>query len=181
MKARAVLREATADAHERVDRLFSALDLADESSYRLFLLAQAAAHLPVEAAIDAAGAAGLLQDWPERRRAPLLLADLAALGAEAPESEAAPPLRSSAEIFGAIYVLEGSRLGGALLKRSLAPGAPDRFLSAPQPPAAWRNFLARLEECLYNPPAVEAAGRTANQIFVRFEKAGRRYLEFARA
>jgi heme oxygenase len=175
--ARAVLRAATAADHERVDRLFSSLDLAREADYRLFLMAQATAHLPVEEAIEAAGARELLRDWPERKRAHLLRDDLADLGAQVPPPIEPPALPDAASIFGAIYVLEGSRLGGALLKRGLPAGLPKRFLDAEQAPGAWRKLLAKLDEFVYAPEQLEAATEAARQVFMRFETAGRRYLE----
>jgi heme oxygenase len=133
----------------------------------------------METALEAAGVGALLPDWSERRRGHLLAADLAELGVEPPEAIAPPGLASEASLWGALYVLEGSRLGGALLKRSLAPGAPCRFLDAPQQAGAWRKLLAKLEECLYDPARVGAACETAKQVFKRFEYSGRRYLEFA--
>ena len=54
MKVRAALRAATADCHKRVDTAFSRFDLATEDGYRRFLLAQAQAFLPIEAALDEA-------------------------------------------------------------------------------------------------------------------------------
>lgn len=181
MTVRSALRTATAEHHDRVDRLFSSLRLADPADYRLFLLAQAAAHLPIEAAIDAAGAPALLDDWSERRRADLLKADLAAMAVDVPLPESAPPLADAASILGAIYVLEGSRLGAALLKRSVSPGLPMQFLAAPQPAGAWRKLLAKLDLFLYEPAELETASQTARHVFERFEKAGRRYLETIRA
>jgi heme oxygenase len=74
-------------------------------------------------------------------------------------------------------VLEGSRLGGAVLKRSIPENRPKRFLDAHQAPGAWRKLLAMLEESLYEPASVEAASQTARQVFRRFEDAARRYLE----
>ena len=179
MSARAALRAATAEDHDRVDRLFSRLDLGSDASYRLFLTAQAAAHLPVEHALEAAGVAAMLPDWPGRRRSALLLADLAELGIEPPAPVPPPPLAGEAEIFGAAYVLEGSRLGGAYLKRSLSPGAPRRFLGAAQEAGAWRKLLAKLDESLYEPARLEESCESARQVFRRFEIAGRLYLEFA--
>ena len=179
MSARAALRAATVDDHTRVDQLFSQLDLASDDDYLLFLKAQAAAHLPIEAALDAAGVAALLPDWPQRRRGELLAADLAELGAELPELIASPRIKGDASMWGALYVLEGSRLGGALLKRGLSDHAPCRFLAAPQQAGAWRKLLAKLEECLYEPVRVGEACDTARQVFRRFELSGRRYLEFA--
>jgi heme oxygenase len=179
VSARAALRAATADDHERVDRLFSRLDFGSDAGYRLFLTAQAAAHLPVERALEAANVAALLPDWFQRRRADLLLADLAELGVDPPAPVPPPALATQASILGAVYVLEGSRLGGAYLKRSLAPHAPRRFLAAAQEAGAWRKLLAKLDESLYERARVEAACESARQVFDRFEKAGRRYLELA--
>ena len=177
MKARSHLRSATAEAHERVDRLFGAYDLADREGYRRFLLAQAAAFLPVEASLDAAGAGRLLADWSARQRGDRLKADLADLGAEVPPPVLSPSLCSPADIAGAIYVLEGSRLGGALLKEALPETVPRRFLEAPQEPGSWRKLLERLDDFLYEPAALDAAVLVAKGVFQSFEAGGLRYLE----
>jgi heme oxygenase len=177
VSARAALRAATADAHDRVDRLFSRLDLARPGDYRLFLQAQASAHLPIEAALDDGGIAALLPDWPERRRAHLLVADLAALGIDIPAPVPPPLLSGPHAMLGAAYVLEGSRLGGAVLKRSLSPGAPVSFLNASQMPGAWRKLLERMDHFLYETAALEAAVGAARNVFNCFEAGGLRYLE----
>jgi heme oxygenase len=181
VSARDALRTATADAHERVDALFSRFDLSSGDGYRLFLTAQAAAHLPVEAALDAAGAALLMPDWPQRRRSHLLEADLAELGAATPAPVDPPSLAGPEALIGALYVLEGSRLGGAVLKRGLAVGAPQRFLGAAQAPGSWRKLLAKLDESLYDAARVEAASRSARDVFGRFEHSARLCLETAQA
>ncbi|HEX9954810.1 MAG TPA: biliverdin-producing heme oxygenase [Allosphingosinicella sp.] len=177
MSARAALRAGTAAEHERVDSLFGQLDLSRRDDYRLFLQAQAAAFLPTEAALDSAGAKALLPDWSERRRSELVLRDLAALGAAPPPPEPVPALSDTPAILGTIYVLEGSRLGGALLRRSVAPDAPQAFLSAPQPRGGWRKLLETLDHYLYETAAIEAAVEAARRTFARFEAGGRRFLE----
>ena len=177
MKARAALRAGTAAEHERVDSLFSTLDLARADDYRLFLTAQAAAFLPVEDALDAAGAEQFVADWQARRRSHLLREDLQALGAPIPAPEPVPALHGTAEILGAVYVLEGSRLGGAMLKRSVSPDMPQSFLSAPQAPGAWRKLLETLDHHLYETASVEAAVGAARRTFQSFEAGGRRFLE----
>ena len=181
MSARAALRAATMDDHERVDRLFSRFDLSATESYGRFLTAQAAAHLPIEAALEAAGAGQLVADWEQRKRSHLLQADLAELGIGIPAPVEPPPLPGAQAVLGALYVLEGSRLGGAVLKRGLPAAAPERFLGAEQAPGAWRKLLAKLEESLYEPALVEAASQTAREVFRRFEDAGRRYVGTAQA
>jgi heme oxygenase len=159
-----------------VDQLFSRCSLSDPAGYRVFLLAQAEAFLGVEAALDAGGIERLLPDWPARRRADLLIADLADLGATAASREPIS-LDGDPALLGAAYVLEGSRLGGAVLKRSIPDGAPRRFLQAPQEPGAWRKLLALLDESLYEPRTIAAACEAANTVFLLFERAGRRHLE----
>jgi heme oxygenase len=177
MSARAALRAGTAAEHERVDSLFGALDLAQLDDYTLFLQAQAAAFLPTEAALDSAEAHKLLPDWPERRRSDLVLRDLAALRLELPSPEPVATLSGTPAILGAVYVLEGSRLGGALLRRSLPADAPQAFLSAPQARGEWRKLLETLDHYLYETAAVEAAVEAARRTFASFEAGGRRFLE----
>lgn len=180
MSARSALRAGTAAEHDRVDRLFARFDLDREEDYRRFLLAQAAAFLPVEAALDAAGAAELVPDWTHRRRGNLLRADLSELGAGEPPPVAPPPLEDPAAQLGAIYVLEGSRLGGAVLKRGLAEAAPRRFLSTPQNPGSWRKLLETLDMFLYRSDRLEAALGAARGVFQSFEAGGQLYLESGR-
>jgi heme oxygenase len=177
MSARAALRSGTAAAHERVDALFSTLDLSTEADYRLFLSAQATAFLPAEEALDQAGVAALVPDWPERRRAHLLRADLAGLFAPLPSPEPVPALTGTPEVLGTLYVLEGSRLGGAMLRRSVAPDLPQSFLSASKPRAGWRRLLETLDQSLNNAAAIDAAVAAARRIFHCFEAGGRRVLE----
>ncbi len=76
------LRAATAHAHEVVDAAFGGYDLADRGDYARFLSAHAEVMVPLEAALDTAGAKSVTPDWAERKRGELILADLAALGSE---------------------------------------------------------------------------------------------------
>lgn len=168
--ARAALRSATAEAHARVDATFGAFDLTSRDGYRAFLLAQAAAFIPVEAALDAAGAAQVIADWPSRRRAALLREDLAVLGVQ-PSPLSEPVFATAAQICGATYVLEGSRMGAAMLVRSVPADLPTRFLAAPQPPGAWRALLERLDEQLAEPAAYGQALAAAQAVFDLFERA----------
>ena len=178
MKARAALRAATAEEHRKVDAAFSRFRLGDETGYRDFLLAQAAGFLPVEQALDEGGAAQILPDWPERRRGDLLLADLADLNVTAPEPFFAPDFISGkASMFGAIYVLEGSRLGGAVLKKTVPGHFPRRFLEARQAAGSWRSLLQALDDLLIRPGDLDAAITAAKKVFARFEQGARRQME----
>lgn len=161
-----------------MDALFSRFDLRQRHDYGRFLSAQAAALLPAEEALDRLDAAAVVPDWPQRRRSDLIRADLAALSVTVPEPFYRVRLSpDKASILGAIYVLEGSRLGGALLKREVADDLPQRFLDARQDAGSWRKLLKSLDEFLIRPNHVEAAVVAARQMFACFERAGIRYLE----
>lgn len=172
--ARFALRTATAEAHERLDRLFSRFDLSDRGGYREFLTAQAGAFLVVEAALDRAGAGEILPDWDDRKRSHALTEDVRALSIAANEV-VAPTFKTEAEILGGVYVLEGSRLGGAMLLRRVPAGMPTAFLS-PGAPSAWRALVSVLDERLNSPTALNEAVGAATSVFHAFETSANRIL-----
>jgi heme oxygenase len=175
--ARSALRTATADEHARLDGLFERFDLSDRADYARFLTAHAAALPAVEQALDAAGMGQLMPDWSARRRTPLLLGDLADMGLPAPATLPQPVLPDAAACWGAAYVVEGSRLGGALLARSVAAELPRAYLGAAQPKGAWRDFLVQLEAALDTEEKLADATTSARATFRLFETAGSRQME----
>jgi len=132
---------------------------------------------PLEDAIGGfAGWAELGIDLAARRRTPALLADLAALGC-APPAPAATKLPGFAAALGALYVLEGSALGGKILaaafERQLGPaiaGATGFFGGQGlQTGEMWREFRAALDFYGEKNPAAQAAVIAgAEQIFGQF-------------
>jgi heme oxygenase len=170
--ARAALRRDTAADHERLDALFGRFRLDDLADYHAFLTAHAMALPAVEQALDAAGFAALLDDWPTRRRASAIAADLSALGQAVPPPLAAPALETPAARWGAAYVVEGSRLGGAMLARGVSEGLPKSYLGTPQAPGAWRHFLQRLDEEVRSAEEIAEATEAARATFALFEQAG---------
>lgn len=145
------LKAATRQAHEIVDAHFSRFDLADRQGYRDFLAAHAAIMPRCEAVLDASGVAALLPDWEARRRTPALLADLAALDCAVVIDDDAPVALAAPEAWGMLYVLEGSRLGGAVLAGRVRAN-PDahcrdaiRYLRHGQGARLWPVFLLALD------------------------------------
>lgn len=169
MSAHERLRAETRAAHERVDARFSGLDLKDPADYRRFLGLHAAAFLPLEQALTDAGAARLVEDWQAMRRSDELVADLTDLGLTVPASPPPPTFAGDAELLGGIYVLEGSRLGGAVLRKTVDPAFPHRFLAHPQPPGRWRGLVALMERYLYQPVLLDSAVAAALGAFAYFE------------
>ena len=164
----AILRRETRAEHDRVDAAFSRFGLSGPD-YARFLAAQARAYQPVEAALEDTVVARVVPGWRAHRRADALRADLAALGMRAVASLAAPSLPTDAHALGAWYVLEGSRLGGALLARQVAPGLPRAFLAASGP--RWAKSVEILENNLYQPEHIAHAVDAARDVFALFERA----------
>jgi heme oxygenase len=150
-----------------VDEAFGAFDLGCPRAYGLALSAHARCAPAVEAGLKGAR---VWSAWAERT--PLLAADMAELGRAAP-----PPLELGAPLcaagaWGAQYVMEGSKLGGKLLARRVAPGLPRRYLAAEGEPG-WPRFQAELQAAADHagPGFIEAAVRAARRVFLMFERA----------
>lgn len=170
--AHAILRRETRDEHDRVDAAFSRFGL-EGPGYARFLKALARAYLPVEDALAATAVARLVPGWREHRRGDALRADLGALGLTPAPPLAAPHLPTDAHALGAWYVLEGSRLGGALLARQVAPGLPRAFLTAPG--ARWAKSMEMLSDQLYQPDRIAHATLAARDTFALFERAAEEF------
>ena len=172
------LRAATAQAHERLDRLYSRLDLSRADDYAQFLTSHAAAFIPAEQARMAAGADALVAGWSNGARGVALLADLAALRLPTPPLLPPPLFSDEAAVLGGMYVLEGSRLGGSVLVRQVPAGLPTAFLT---PPAisTWRVFTDLLDRSLDDETRFERAVASAQSVFALFERAARATVEQA--
>ncbi|MGU3361866.1 biliverdin-producing heme oxygenase [Methylobacterium sp. M6A4_1b] len=171
------LRAATDAAHRRLDAGFAAQDLTRRTDYAIFLSAMRDPFVQIEAWLDRADAADLPPDWPARRRAEALDADLRGLAVAAADAppEPLPRTLAGAEAPGLLYVLEGSRLGGQILLRQvLASSDPDvrgnaRFLRHGEGARLWPSFAAWLGT---RPADAQAAAiRGAQRAFALFEAA----------
>lgn len=177
------LRHATHDQHAQIEAnpRFARLMAPDltRDEYRVLLARLFGHHAPAEAALGAAAqllpaALGL----PRRlRRTGLLAADLVALGMAAPRIAGLPrcqdhAIRSAAEAWGLLYVLEGATLGGQVIARHLAltlglgpqDGAGALVPHGAETGALWRGFKQALDEAAEDPDfdseaTIEAARR----------------------
>ncbi|MBB6503912.1 heme oxygenase [Sphingomonas endophytica] len=140
MSAMTMLRDATGAAHEAVDAAFGAHDLASPEAYGRFLLAHGRALPAAERVMAALPFARTLPT-----RAPLLAADLADIGEVVPAPLPFAPGDDAATLWGVLYVVEGSRLGGAMLSRQVPPDLPWRYLGAVHASGQWRAIRAALD------------------------------------
>ncbi len=170
---RSVLRNATSGDHARLDALFGRCDLQSLAGYRSFLEAHAMALLPLETALARSGVERLFPDWPSRSRSRALSSDLARLGV-AIRVFPTLPLLDAEDILGAMYVLEGSRLGARFLLARVQK-SPDpvvagttAYLSHGAGEQPWRRFLGLLEQHatkLDDPAKAIAAARWTFSLF----------------
>ena len=113
-----------------------------------------------------------------RRRLHLLAADLAALGVSTPIMEALPIcplvlLSDDVEALGSLYVMEGSTLGGRIIRRNVERCLGDEGRAScsyfngygGETSTMWLSFLARLAERPHS--EAERAGRGAVATFER--------------
>lgn len=175
------LRAETAAIHARLHRhpglAAAASGVIDRNDYRALLIRLYGFHRAFESHIDA-----LAPLKEGSTRSALLASDLEALGVTGDEREGIPlcvalaPVCSSPEALGALYVVEGSALGGAHIALALQ--------SASTPPAgatgyrffsnggvsrpAWRELLAMLD-AIRDPRDERAAIAAAVSTFRAFE------------
>lgn len=171
-----IIREATCSSHRRLDAVLAKLDLAVPVYYEGFLRGQANALFPIEAALEAAGIASILPDWTQRIRTPALQHDLDALNLTC-EPLPAPEFESAAQMLGAVYVLEASRMGARVMLARLAEHPDSEAMNATAylrhgfGKRFWPSFLTVLE----THPAAQSdpAGivRGAQIAFTMFESA----------
>lgn len=162
------LRHATAADHRTVDARYGGFRLDDTDDYRCFLMAHGRALPSIEAAL--AGTSGL-PAW--RPRSALLAGDLASLGVDLPQPLGVT-LDAEAERWGALYVMEGSRLGGQLLARAVPKGLSSSYLSAVHHKGEWRALLTAIDaRAIAAGEAWRAAATTgARAAFALYDRAG---------
>ncbi len=151
------IHAATHDSHRRLDLALSWLDLGQPRYYAGFLRSQAEALLPLESALEAAGIAETLPDWPLRARSNAITQDLILMNVT-PTLLSEPSFSNEARLLGAAYVLEASRMGARVMLARLAQQSDSisieatRYLKHGFGKRFWPTFLAVLE----NHPAAHA-------------------------
>lgn len=172
------LKAETAEQHERMHALMARGNpFADRSSYTHFVAAQYLFQRDVEHLFRDAAVQATVPDLEMRGRQEASLADLADLGAPAPQGELASAGVGMPAALGWLYVSEGSTLGAAFLfkeareRLGLSETFGARNLAAyPQGRAlAWRAFVASLDTPALADPALQnqvIAG--ANAAYDRF-------------
>jgi heme oxygenase len=163
------LRGATRNDHASIDRMLLRFDLSRPEDYRTFLnihfssLVTLRAHWRLQDGDDFARMLGCLE------------ADLETLGCSPP---ALPILsvtpRSLSKGLGIGYVVRGSRLGAAVLRRGVVGDLPTSYLDF-VPGLSWAGFLIQLEFIAGDPNGMDEATRAATSTFGTFAAEFKRF------
>ena len=168
------IREATCDSHRRLDLALSWLDLAQPRYYAGFLRSQADALFPLEHALEAGGIAEILPDWPQRARSAALEQDLTLMDVSATPFPA-PRFDGPAQMLGAMYVLEASRMGARVMLARLAQQSDTShataYLKHGFGKRFWPTFLAVLESHPVAQADTASVVKGAELSFAMFESA----------
>lgn len=171
------LKEGTHALHLEAEHRVHILEpSATRDTYRQYLRKMLGFHAPLEEAL--AGSAALQAagfDSAARRKAPLLVKDLRALGeaGEGARCTRLPDVATLPRALGCAYVLEGSTLGGQYLLRHLGAelsplrGQATAFLECygPRTGPLWKEFGRVLEQGLHTQADEQEAVSAARDTF----------------
>lgn len=148
------LRGATDHLHRDLDRIAEGFNLGDAAHYRRFLQANAATLIAVEQLLETAGVEQLIPDWAQRSRRAAILADLHSLQSDVQPLALRRTAPTPSEVFGILYVLEGSRLGARVQLDQVLASDDESVRNASsylrhglpgEGSGLWRSFLEQLE------------------------------------
>jgi len=175
------LRTETAAAHKSLEDKVGIMEcLAEVPQYRDLLVRFHGFYAPMEAQLESVGdwsTVGL--DLTTRRKAAWIESDLAALGeapATLPACDDLAPLPTIGHAFGALYVLEGSTLGGrtitGMMNGSAIPENARRFFAGYEAETGtkWKEFGAALEKYVAESGRGDDVIAGANTVFSSMER-----------
>jgi len=132
---------------------------------------------PLEIGIEQHIKSEILPDIAERKKSHLILQDLVALGSsitDIPINNDLPDIQHQEQAIGAMYVLEGSTLGGKVIANMLTKNAAGFKFSThyftaygKETGSKWRIFLDLMNQ-YQSTEQVETIIETANETFLKF-------------
>jgi heme oxygenase len=162
------LRAGTRNDHALIDAKLLRLDLAKSQDYELLLAVHAES-------LQALAGVWRAEDGKDfQAMLGFLQSDLATLGS-AMRTDFIPACipASLGAGLGVAYVVRGSRLGAAILRRNVPASMPTSYLDF-EPTLPWRDFLNQLELLVGDPAGTQAAMLAARSTFAVFLAASNR-------
>lgn len=173
-----MVKHATAKNHEETELLLlpTLTSIRNSMAYARVLTMFYGYFFPVERQVQQYIMPSDLADIEHRRNAGNILADLSALGLQArnlPLCTSLPTITNKAQAFGALYVLEGSTLGGKMIAKMLRKNSafpvPETALTFFEGYGAgtgnkWKTFLEVLNQQQEKEEIIETANETFAQL-----------------
>lgn len=171
------IKEATKEAHLNLERkviqklkaIRSNADYADFLKYFYTYFNQ------VEQAIAPYITSAVLPDYKERRNSAYLKNDIEALGGTVNDirTVAVPVIQNELQALGALYVMEGSIMGGSIIVKMLEKGGITEGVSffsgyGEATGQKWGVFVSVMNQQATTPEQEAIAINTADETFVRF-------------
>ncbi|RYY57808.1 MAG: hypothetical protein EOO09_00855 [Chitinophagaceae bacterium] len=173
------LRAGTRQTHEELEQEMLPLirEATDTTSYARLLRLFYGYYRPLEKGIETYLDNSVLPDLEGRRKTSWILDDLHSLGQDGPVAEdpGAPLITSRADALGALYVMEGSSLGGKVICKMIGENLGLQATTSlsffygygGQTGSKWKEFLQALDK-FSGTGEEEAIVRKADEVFLKF-------------
>jgi heme oxygenase (biliverdin-IX-beta and delta-forming) len=180
---RMMLRARTAALHAHLDRVVNSSRVGEAPRLGRLLAIHYDALMLLVPALERAGAKRVYPGWEGRSRLAALEEDLRLLGVRPHRARGhRPSFTKEPALWGALYALEGSRLGNRIILDSVMEcGCEDerratQFLShGLEERSAWGKFVAQLDDLHYRGEAFEWASLGAERVFETYLNSAKRY------
>ncbi|RYG42113.1 MAG: hypothetical protein EOO01_23735 [Chitinophagaceae bacterium] len=177
-----LLRSHTKDSHQAVEKLLipKIKKTQEEAEYRKLLALFYGFFHPLEQKIELYVDQTGITDWHLRRKSEVILSDYALTGGSPSEIAICtdlPQISSESQALGAMYVMEGSTLGGqvitSMLSKNLGLSGTDRikFFNGygADTAAMWTGFTDALNNYPAETPELEIIAEAARQTFTKLK------------
>ena len=171
------IKEATKEAHQQLEKqvVLKLKAIRSNADYADILKHFYAYFNAVEKAIEPYVDNVVLPDYAERRNSSYIQADIEELGAnvdDLPQAKA-PEITNLQEALGALYVMEGSIMGGSIIVQMLAKHGVEKGVSffsgyGQKTGEMWAKFVGALNENAQNEDQEKDATAAANKTFSNF-------------
>lgn len=171
------IKDATKEAHQQLEKkvVLKMKAIRSNADYADVLKRFYAYFSEVEKAIKPFITSEILPDYAERRNSSYLKADIEELGSsveELPEA-VAPKINNVVEALGALYVMEGSIMGGPIIVQMLAKYGVDKGVSffsgyGESTGQMWGKFVGVMNAQAETEEQQEQSIRVADETFSRF-------------
>jgi heme oxygenase len=173
------IREATKEAHQALEKevVLRLKNIRSNAGYAALLKFFYAYFNSLEQQIRPYITPDILPDYGARRNAAFLKNDIEALGSDTTglPSGTTPEIKNHLQALGALYVMEGSIMGGGIIVKMLEKAGVTQGVSffsgyGGNTPQMWSAFTAALNAQANGAGEKETVIRTANQTFSHFRR-----------